>query len=155
MLKRWGNLALLGLCMLWSCGNLSANCGWGDYSYCNYNSGCCNSCGNFYYDYEPLDPCRWSVALRGGVTPSYFSHRGDTLEFVPATGQLLTFVKVDKFQDTTHTPWQIGGEIAWNESCHVQFFLEGMYERAKAKNFTFQNGPLLLMEFEQDFQTWG
>ena len=95
------------------------------------------------YGCGPLEPCAWSLMVKGGVAPSHFTHRGFDL-FAPNPFGLPIisgFFRVPKLEDLAGLPWQVGGEIGWNASNHIQLFLEGYYQRAKGKNLRVFDAP--------------
>ena len=86
-----------------------------------------------------LEPCGLSLIVKGGVAPSHFTRRGYD-RFVTPAG-IGGFFRVPKLDDLAHLPWQVGGEIDWNASEHVQLFLEGNYQRASGKTLNVFSAP--------------
>lgn len=124
---------------------------WGD-NYCDLESDCCDYCD----DCGPLRRCGWSVQIKGGVAPSHYTSRGPVWLTVPAlTPAVFTVSDTAHFYNQFHTPWEVGGEIAWNPSENVQFFLEGLYQRGSGKTYDFTAGAFIVSEVTTPYETWG
>lgn len=113
----------------------------------------------------PLTCNAFGIAVKGGVTPSWFTDRGHVLfndvVFVPVNSTIVPFPVVfqgpkepdfDKFFDL---PWQVGAEIQWNASCNVQFFAEYVFLNAKGKrhHFLFDEDLFTFRSRNRDFET--
>jgi len=89
------------------------------------------------------DPCKGgplccgklSLMVKGGVTPSSFSNRGDIWGTDPALG-VFSLGSTSKFSTHFDVPWNVGAELAWNASCRIQFFLEYAHTQATGKSST-------------------
>lgn len=102
----------------------------------------------------PLNCNAFGVLVKGGVTPSHFTHRGRAIIFNPSLEDpIFTGSHRLKFSDLYNTPWQVGVELQWNPSTHVQFFAEYVYEHACGKKREFLGGDLVISQHHQDLET--
>lgn len=116
------------------------------------NNGCC-----------PVDPCcdngplrcnAFSVQVKGGVAPSHYTSRGRVWLTNPsADPAVFSNNKIPSFNKQFQTPWQVGAEIAWNASTHVQFFGEYAFQRASGKVHNFTSGVNELSQDHSDYET--
>lgn len=98
------------------------------------------NCGDCCWDPckgGPLCCGKLSVMVKGGVTPSSYTHRGRTWvtsnnTALPAA--VFSPLVVGKFSQQFNVPWNVGAEVAWNASCRIQFFLEYAHTQAKGKS---------------------
>lgn len=104
----------------------------------------------------PLEPCAISLQIKGGGAPSHYTHRGPVWLTVPAAvPAVFTVSNTAHFYNQYKTPWEVGGEIAWNASTTVQFFLEGLYQKASGKTFDFNAGAFVVSEVNSSFKVGG
>ena len=109
-------------------------------------SPCCNN--------GPLNCGALSVELKGGVTPTHYSGRGDTYVTIPVlTPPVVNIGRGPKFDDQFNTPWQIGVELGWNASTNVQLFLEYVYNHASSKSDSFDIAQTRFGRRFDDFKT--
>jgi hypothetical protein len=98
------------------------------YNDCCYDDPCC---------YEgPLTPCSFRLGLRGGVAPTWFTDKGDSLlisDDIPDTVQTFS---VPDFDDVFDTPWTIAANLGYAFSDSLELFLEGNYTHADGKRHT-------------------
>lgn len=102
----------------------------------------------------PLNCGAFGVQVKGGVTPAHFTHKGRFLIINPSVLPAVSFgdqrASFDKVFDT---PWQVGAELEWNASTHVQFFAEYAYTQASGKSKDFLISGLPLTVSHRDFET--
>lgn len=87
-----------------------------------------------------FDPCNGgplccgglSVMVKGGVTPSSFTHNGVNWLTIPGVG-VIASATAPKFNKQFQVPWNVGAELAWNASRRIQFFLEYAHTQAQHK----------------------
>lgn len=105
----------------------------------------------------PLSCGSFGALLKGGVTPSWFTDRGDIYVTNPSLeNPVYNAGKAPQFDKIFDLPWQIGAELQWNASTHVQFFGEYVYENAKGKGHRFFNDAGLVNQLNLrngEFQT--
>ena len=86
----------------------------------------------------PLSCNAFGVQIKGGVTPSWFEDRGNNWAYNPSLlVPVIPFGKSVQFDKIFDTPWQVGAELEWNASTHVQFFAEYVYFQAEGKRHRF------------------
>lgn len=119
-----------------------------------FGDSCCNtSC----CEDGPLSCNAFSVQVKGGVAPSHFTNRGRVQFTNPTLIPPVFFgssgLKFDKIFDT---PWQVGAELAWNASSHVQFFTEYVYTEAdgKKRHFFADTLPIELGRVKFKTNSW-
>lgn len=101
---------------------------------------CCptnNCCRTPCCEDGPLSCNSFGVAVKGGVTPSWFTDRGHVLVTIPVFPFVIEGPKEPDFDKIFDLPWQVGAELQWNASTHVQFFAEYVFENAKGKRNRF------------------
>jgi len=107
-------------------------------------------------DNSPLQENHFGVQIKGGVAPAHYTQRGPVWLTVPTlTPAVFTVSTITKFRDQFEMPWEVAGELEWNASKNVQFFLEGVYNRAKGKQENFLAGNFVVQEINSDYKTWG
>lgn len=77
-----------------------------------------------------------SVMVKGGVTPTSFTHNGATWLTIPGVG-VVPSLTAPKFNKQFQLPWNVGAELGWNASKRIQFFLEYAYTQAQHKTRQF------------------
>lgn len=124
-----------------------------------YGDNCCapvQCCETQCCEDGPLRCNAFGAQLKGGVTPSYFTDRGNVWIYNPSLSDpLYEGNKGPEFDKLFELPWQIGAELAWNASTHVQFFGEYVYESAKGKkrNFLVNNDQYDIRQNHGEFKT--
>lgn len=100
---------------------------------------CCNPCCQpTCCEDGPLSCNAFGVQVKGGVTPSWFTDRGNILISHSVHPFIVEGPKEPDFNKLFDLPWQVGAELQWNASTHVQFFAEYVYENAKGKKHHFR-----------------
>lgn len=123
----------INLCLLSTVCLLTANTAFADYYQCKdkvvkkekHNPG-------------PLRPGAFSIQLKGGIAPAFYTHRGPVWLTVPALApSVVTSTYTARFSDQFHMPWEVGMELGVNVGRHSEFFLEGFYQQAAGKTYDF------------------
>lgn len=85
---------------------------------------------------EPLYCGSWGVQIDGGVRPIIWHGRGDFFSLVNANGVNGTTILADipKFHSLYRTPWQIGGQLSYAVTTHINVFAEVNYAQASRKH---------------------
>lgn len=100
---------------------------------CCYANACCNTCCD-----GPLRANSFGVAIKGGITPTWFADRGHILFVNPAVSPFVfEGPQEPEFDKLFDLPWQVGAELQWNACCNVQFFLEYAHYNASGKKHRF------------------
>lgn len=115
---------------------------WGGYDDCCAPA-CCED--------GPLTCGAWGVQVKGGVDPTIYSNRENTYLTNPALLPPVFAGGSASFSNQFNCPWQVGAELTWNASTHVQFFTEYAYQQASGKRRTFTAGG---DEFFQNFSDY-
>jgi hypothetical protein len=114
------------------CASFPAAAYYGDDCCCQTNP-CCTPCCN-----GPLKDGAFGILVKGGVTPTWFTDRGNILVTNPSIFPFVFQIeKEPNFDKLFDTPWQVGAELQWNACCNVQFFLEYAFTRAEGKKHHF------------------
>jgi len=104
----------------------------------------------------PLRCGKFVVAVKGGVTPTSYTDRGQVFIRIPPPGPgVIPTSRVAKFSNQFDLPWNVGAELAWNASCRIQFFLEYAFTGAKGKRYTFESGGIDLIQVFDDYEVHG
>lgn len=116
--------------------------------------------GLFAYSQEsgPLKCHHFGIQLKGGIAPAHYTHLGPVWLTIPGLlpTPVITVSTTAKFRHQFKMPYEIGAEIEWNASNHVQFFLEGVYNRGKGKYDQFSAGTFSsVQEQTSPYKTWG
>lgn len=105
----------------------------------------------------PLRECALSVQIKGGIAPSFWTHREQNYLVVPSlpAEPLIPAGRAPGFNNAFGMPWTVGGEIGYNFSCNIQFFLEGAYAFASGKKVLLKtdDGTVMHEKFNP-FQSW-
>jgi hypothetical protein len=111
--------------------------------------GCCDTscCG-------PLKECAFSATVKGGVSPTHWTHRGRVWLTSEVLVPPISVSQVSKYKNQFQTPWTVGGELAYNTSCNNQVFIEFNYFRGKHKTFDFLAGAFEVSETFSDWEGW-
>lgn len=89
----------------------------------------------------PLSVNSFGVLIKGGFTPTHFTHRGRVWLTNPDLDPpVFAGSGRTRFNNLFRTPWQVGAELQWNPCCNVQFFAEYVYERFDGKKRRFRAG---------------
>lgn len=118
-----------------------------------------NCCPTTCCEDGPLKCNAFGVQVKGGVTPTWFSDRGRLIVTNPAVfPSVFALGRSPEFDKLFDLPWQVGAELQWNASTHVQFFAEYVFENAKGKRHRFgldNTGTTFLNNHFRDFETNG
>lgn len=139
-------------CMLSAlCVSLQATAFYGD-DCCPTNPCCRPACCD-----GPLAANAFGIAVKGGVTPSWFTDRGHIFFINPLMTPIVTRgPREPDFDKLFDLPWQVGAELQWNACCNVQFFAEYVFLNAKGKKHHFHSDlfpSLRIHNRNRDFET--
>lgn len=102
----------------------------------------------------PLSCNAFGVQIKGGVTPAWFEDRGNNYEVRPSVSpSVIPLGKSAQFDKIFDTPWQVGAELQWNASTHVQFFAEYVYFQAEGKKHHFTLNDVELSRRTRNLET--
>lgn len=102
----------------------------------------------------PFSENSFGVLIKGGWTPTHFTHRGRVWLTNPDLDPpVFAGSSRARFNNLFRTPWQIGAEIQWNPCCNVQFFGEYVYKQFDAKKRRFDNEVLFFRTKHDDIAT--
>lgn len=105
----------------------------------------------------PLNCNHFSIQLKGGIAPAHYTKLGLNWITAPTLSPVVFSLNpTAKFRNQFKMPYELGAEIEWNASSHVQFFLEGVYNLGKAKTYIHSAGIYSsVIETFTDYKTWG
>lgn len=134
------------------CFSLQATAYYGD-DCCNTNACCNTAC----CEDGPLACNSFGIAVKGGVTPCWFTDRGHILLTNPLVfPYVFEGPKEPDFNKIFDLPWQVGAELQWNASSHVQFFAEYVFLNTKGKKHRFLfDENFFFRNHNRDFETNG
>lgn len=115
-----------------------------------------NCCPTTCCEDGPLTCNAFGVQIKGGVTPTWFSDRGHVIITNPSVSPaVFEGGRGPDFDKIFDLPWQVGAELQWNASTHVQFFAEYVFENAKGKKrrFFVDNDLFDIRHNYRDFET--
>jgi len=121
-----------------------------------YGDDCCPTtcCQTTCCEDGPLSCNAFGIQIKGGVIPSCFVDQERTTFTNPhIVPSVYSHGKTPQFDKLYETPWQVGAELQWNASTHVQFFAEYAYFQAEGKKRHFLVGDWEFHEKRRKLET--
>lgn len=105
----------------------------------------------------PLVPCGLSLQVKGGWAPTHYTSQGPIWLTDPIARPPIVYTLFNnpRFKDQFNSPWEVGGEVAWNASEHVQFFAEGVYLKASGRTYSVSASGFNANITTSDYETYG